>query len=449
MSRRSKGHDYLAWALVATVLLAPLPIGGIRGFFFMLYAVVVALLGLAYAIGLYRGEVRPRLPLSSMIVPAALFVLVIGWLLVTMLPIGPLAAAEWLAMPPEVRVTGSISIGTGVTFGALVRYLTAALFFVLVLQVSVERQRAMTLFRVVYWGIAAHALFALVSLVSLGDLLVFLPKEAYTGDATGTFVNRNSFATFAAFGCILGVALLLGDNEEIGARSKLSRTLVRGGLYLAPLVLIALALIFSHSRMGLFVAGLGSGLVALFGLFKTTGGRRAMSGGLIVVGLLTGVVLANSGGILFERLGTLDQDADMRLEVYRQTLDLIAERPLLGFGAGTFEDAFKAVKADPISPEVTFDTAHDLYLELMTELGIPATLALLLVVLIPALSCAVAAARRRDNWMIPAAASAVVVAGAVHSLVDFSLQIPSIILMMLFILALGFAQSHHARQSSV
>ena len=46
MSRRSKGHDYLGWALVATALLAPLPMGGIRAFFFMLYAVVVAVLGL-------------------------------------------------------------------------------------------------------------------------------------------------------------------------------------------------------------------------------------------------------------------------------------------------------------------------------------------------------------------------------------------------------------------
>ena len=43
--------------------------------------------------------------------------------------------------------------------------------------------------------------------------------------------------------------------------------------------------------------------------------------------------------------------------------------------------------------------------------------------------------------MIPATASAAVLAAGVHSLVDFSLQIPAIVLMMLLILAIGFAQS--------
>lgn len=448
MSRRSRGHDYLGWALVAMVLLAPLPIGGIRGFFFMLYAVIVAVIGLAYAVGLHRGHVRPRMPLSLLPVPVLLFGLVILWMLITMLPIGPLAAPEWLALPPTVEATGRISIGVGVTFGSMVRYLTGALFFVLVLQVSVERQRAVTLFRIVFWGIAAHALFSLVALVFLGDVLVFLPKEAYFGDATGTFVNRNNFATFLAFGATMGVALMIGDDAEAGPRSGLSRILVVTGFYVAPLALIGLALVYSHSRMGMFVAALGAGLVALVGLFKATGFRRVMSGTLIVVGILGGTLLANSGGVLFDRLGSVDRDADVRLEVYRQTLDLIAARPLTGYGAGTYEDAFKAVATDPISPDVIFDAAHDLYLELAAELGIPAAVALLLVVALPAFACAVAGIRRKENWMIPTASAAVIVVGAVHSLVDFSLQIPAIVLMLLFILAVGFAQSRTPASSS-
>lgn len=447
MSRRSRGHDYLGWALVTLVLLAPLPIGGIRGFFFMLYAVIVALMGIVYAIGLHRGEVRPRVPLSALPVSAVLFVLVILWLVVTMLPIGLLAAPEWVALSPAVEMTGSISIGPGVTFGTMVRYLTAALFFVLALQVAAERQRAQLLFRVLLWGIAAHALFALTALVNLGDVLVFLPKEAYVGDATGTFVNRNSFATFAAFGAIIGAALLFGDDDGMPARSAFSQTLVRAGLYLAPLAVIALALAYSHSRMGMFVAALGVGVVAAFSLFKTSGPRRLLAGGLIVAELVIGVVLANSGGVLFDRLGSVDRDADLRMTVYEQTLDLIAARPLTGYGAGTYEDAYKAIKGDPLSPDSTFDAAHDLYLELATDLGIPGAVAIVVIVLLPTLTCAAAAVRRRDNWAIPAAVVAVALAGAVHSLVDFSLQIPSIVLMYLFILAIGFAQSRQAKPS--
>ena len=446
MSRRSKGHDYLGWALVATALLAPLPMGGIRAFFFMLYAAVVAVLGLFYAVGLYRGHVRPRLPLSVFAVPVILFCLVIVWMLITLLPLGIAGAPEWAALSPLADLAGRITIAPGATFDMLVRYLTYGLFFVLALQVAVEKKRAKTMFRVVYLGIAAHALIALASLTFFGDVLLFLPKEAYVGDATGTFVNRNSFATFAAFGAIMGVALIFGIDEDDVARSRLSRILVQLGFNVAPLALIGLALAFSHSRMGMFVAALGAGLIALIAIFRSTGTRRVLAGLMILVGLVSGAVLANTSGILFERMATVDRDADVRLAVYEQTLDLIAARPMSGYGGGTYEDAFRAVKTDPISPDVTFDAAHNLYLELAAELGIPATIAVVLSVLLLAGTTAVAAVRR-ENWTIPAAAAAVVLAGGVHSLVDFSLQIPAIVLMMLLILALGFAQSRPIQQA--
>jgi O-antigen ligase len=446
MSRRSKGHDYLGWALVVTALLAPLPMGGIRAFFFMLYAAVVAVLGLFYAVGLYRGHVRPRLPLSVFAVPVILFCLVIVWMLITLLPLGLAAAPEWAALSPLADLAGRITIAPGATFDMLVRYLTYGLFFVLALQVAVEKKRAKTMFRVIYLGIAVHALIALASLTFFGDVLLFLPKEAYVGDATGTFVNRNSFATFAAFGAIMGVALIFGVDEDDVARSRLSRILVQLGFNVAPLALIGLALAFSHSRMGMFVAALGAGLIALIAVFRSSGARRVLAGLLIIVGLVSGAVLANTSGILFERMATVDRDADVRLAVYEQTLDLIATRPISGYGGGTYEDAFRAVKTDPISPDVTFDAAHNLYLELAAELGIPATIAVVLSVLLLAGTTAIAAVRR-ENWTIPAAAAAVVLAGGVHSLVDFSLQIPAIVLMMLLILALGFAQSRPIQQA--
>lgn len=446
MSRRSKGHDYLGWALVVTALLAPLPMGGIRAFFFMLYATVVAVLGLFYAVGLYRGHVRPRLPLSAFATPVILFGLVIAWMLITLLPLGLAAAPEWAALSPLADLAGRITIGPGATFDMLVRYLTYGLFFVLALQVAVEKKRARTLFRVVYLGIAAHALIALASLTFFGDVLLFLPKDAYVGDATGTFVNRNSFATFAAFGAIMGVALIFGFDEDDVSRSRLSRILMQLGFNVAPLALIGLALAFSHSRMGMFVAALGAGVIALIAVFRSSGTRRVFAGLLIVVGLVTGAVLANTSGVLFERMATVDRDTDVRLAVYEQTLDLIAARPMSGYGGGTYEDAFRAVKSDPISPDVTFDAAHNLYLELAAELGIPATIAVVLSVLLLAGTTAVAAVRR-ENWTIPAAAAAVALAGAVHSLVDFSLQIPAIVLMMLLILALGFAQSRPIQQA--
>ncbi len=245
------------------------------------------------------------------------------------------------------RSGGRVTVGPSATFDMLVRYLTHGLFFVLALQVAVEKRRSKTLFRVIYLGIAAHALIALASLSFFGDVLLFLPKEAYIDDATGTFVNRNSFATFAAFGSIMGVALIFGVDEDDVSRAQLSRILTQLGFNVAPLALIGLALVFSHSRMGMFVAALGAGFVALIAVFRTTGARRILAGMLIVAGLVTRAVLANTSGILFERMATVDRDADVRLAVYEQTLDLIAARPMSGYGGGTYEDAFRAVKSAP------------------------------------------------------------------------------------------------------
>ena len=45
--------------------------------------------------------------------------------------------------------------------------------------------------------IIACGVYALISLQS-GDTILGLPKWAYLGSATGTFVNRNSFATWAS-----------------------------------------------------------------------------------------------------------------------------------------------------------------------------------------------------------------------------------------------------------
>lgn len=447
MSRRSRGHDYLGWALVALALLAPLPFGGIRAFFPMVYAVIVAAMGLFYATGLYHGHVRPRMPLSSLTLPVILFAVAMIWLAITILPLPGLGAPEWANLAVLGGATGRISIGPGPTFDMLVRYLTYAMFFILTLQVAVERQRARTLFRVIYWGIAAHAMFALAALVLFGDVLLFMPKDAYVGDATGAFVNRNSFATFTAFGAIMGMALLLGDEIEEG-RSRLGRNILRLGLYGVPLLVIALALIYSHSRMGMFVAALGVSVIAFLALFKTSGLKRIFSAGLIGAGLIGVIVLGNTGGILFDRLATLDRDADTRLDMYEQTLDLIAKRPLVGYGGGTYEDAFKAVKHDPISTDFTIDAAHNLYLELMAELGIPVALAVVISVLLLAGTAAVAALRRRENWAMPAASAAAALAGGVHSLVDFSLQIPAIVLMLLLILGIGFSQSKAVQSST-
>jgi O-antigen ligase len=199
--------------------------------------------------------------------------------------------------------------------------------------------------------------------------------------------------------------------------------------------------------MGMFVAALGMGMIAVIGIIKASGARRILAWAVIIATLLAGAVIMNTGGVLFDRMATISRDTSIRFELYSQTKDLIARRPVVGFGGGTYEDAFKAVKADPLRTDATFDAAHDLYLELAVELGIPAAVAVVMSVIILAGATAKIALRRRQNWMMPAAAAVTIFVGGIHSLVDFSLQIPSIVLLSLFVLAIGFAQAYLSHES--
>jgi O-antigen ligase len=74
--------------------------------------------------------------------------------------------------------------------------------------------------------------------------------------------------------------------------------------------------------------------------------------------------------------GTASQTSvGLRLEFYRNTLALIRERPLLGFGTGGFRLAYEKQVAG--SSMIPAHNPHNQYLLLMAELGIPGLLILL------------------------------------------------------------------------
>ena len=70
---------------------------------------------------------------------------------------------------------------------------------------------------------------------------------------------------------------------------------------------------------------------------------------------------------------------ETRDEVNIYSLSLIKERPLTGFGAGSFYAVFPEVQGSDVTS--FYDHAHNEYLQFSVELGIPATLLLGIVVL--------------------------------------------------------------------
>ena len=116
---------------------------------------------------------------------------------------------------------------------------------------------------------------------------------------------------------------------------------------------------------------------------------------------------------------------------------MISTRPLLGFGGGSFEAAFTLFHAPSLSPEVRWDHAHSTYLTLWTEYGI-------IIGSLPLVTLAFLgwkAWRRLGNELpradLAAAALGSLLVVAIHSLVDFSLEIHAVALLFVAVLALG------------
>ncbi len=435
-------NDILAGVLVAVVALAPIPLGSNRPFFWAMWAATVGGTAAIYLLLLLlRGEPLRFAP-TRLWAPALLILGLAGFLVMQMLPVWP-AGVSFPTARGDTIIAGTLSLAPGSTWHVLLQLGTYVLFFLLALQVAVNRARARTLALTILAVVAAHAAYGLVALTMLGDPLLFFEKWAYEGYATGTFVNRNSFATLLAFGAVLGTIVSL---REISSGTRPGLRPGPALVYVAQTGLIAAALLATGSRMGLIAALLGVAVAVLVSLRKwlpQKGATRWLAlAALPVFG--TAAVLVLYGGATLERLGSFESDAGVRGELYAQVLTMIAARPWLGYGAGAFEVAYPLFHQLPVSADLVWDKAHSTYLSLWSELGLIAgSIPLILFAMIAWLALRLALKRRAD-WAAPAIALGVIVAGGVHSLVDFSLEIEANVFLLLALLAIGVARPEEA-----
>jgi O-antigen ligase len=270
--------------------------------------------------------------------------------------------------------------------------------------------------------------------------------KANIGFVNATFINRNNFATYANMAILAVLALLLepflragslGDLRRIAAEAVEKLLDKRGPLLL---VLLVSASLLTASRGGL--VSLVAALVALvlIVLFMTRPSIRVIMPATALGCLVVRALVTATGTTMVERLES-GRDG-LRLPIYQDTLSIIADRPLLEHGYGSFVTSFLRYMDQSASPLVV-DKAHNTYLEHAAELGIPATVLLYLapLLLFLFLFCLRGAFVRRKEKVFPLLAVSATVLVAVHSLMDFSLQIPAVAVTYAMILGMGTAQS--------
>lgn len=450
---RSSGHlsvnDRLFMALTAVVMFAPLPLASNRPWSWNLLAVAVGLIACLWAVATLRGVARPGMPLRRLALPAALFAVALLWGVVQSLPIAPAGWSHpvWQVVATETGkpLQAFISADPEKTVDALIRLTAYGLAFGLATQLGRRRHRVMAGLTAVAAAGVFYALMALTYYYLGLEFILWMPKWAYHGDATGTFVGRASFGAFV--GVIALIALTLSVQRRlrgmpvIGASDHLERLLSRTVPWLAGVSVAVVAILASHSRGALLVTVFGA--VVLLVALACNGQIRKKGAVLLFVllSLIFGAGLAVAGDVVLARLaGEGDLTGD-RPNLLRLTWSAISDSPWLGHGLGAFEAAFLPYRDPSLPRDVLYDYAHNTWAEVIMDLGWIAGGSLLLSVIIPTAVCTYGLFRRPGLQVAPAVAVAVAALLGAHAMIDFSVQMPAVALLFAYVLGLGYGQA--------
>jgi O-antigen ligase len=278
-----------------------------------------------------------------------------------------------------------------------------------------------------------------------------MKKEAYLTVMTSTFINRNTAAVY--FGsCATLWLLILAD--RLRARlprgsalslSELARPLhhpePRAVVEFAAFLTCLIAMFLTGSRAGVVLSLLAAMMAFGLSTLKLIPLGRKRMRLLLATGCVAVVLMQVLGAGVIGRLDREGLSGEGRVETYRSTLAMIDDHPFFGTGLGTFAWVFPAYRSDAESSWGTWDRAHSTPLEIAAEMGVP-----LAAVVIAGWVGAFAVLgfglwnRNRDHAVV-IAALAVGGLAVLHSLIDFSLQIPGFAVIVFALLGAGLAQS--------
>ncbi len=454
---RSVGRGGVLALFLFLLLVSPLPMGANRDWAWS--PMVVAIGAIAALGGVFGGPgafVAPaeRKPLLWLIGVFALF------LLLALLQVSPLApaagSAAFYAHAREIlgHAHAAVpSIAPDASYDTLLRCLACALFFLVGRALCRDDRAARLLLMTLLVSaiiVAAYGIYMQVSTHScyLGG---FLKKQGHYDPASdrclmsGTFVSPNNYACYLGMAVVSAFALLFGDSQ---ARRDYAYDddeeddhpwLTGTRLALGAVALLCLGgILISGSRAGF--AATVAGVIALGYLlvrgkenFRTYVRRAALAA--VLIGLVVGVI---AGGSLLRKTVASSNNFN-RVVVWRISLDAVAQSPLLGWGLGSYPDVYAIHQ--PATIIMPNDKAHSTPIEVLVEMGIPGGIAAMALVVIPWWICLAAALRQRRQRYLVAAGFAVVAVPILHSLVDFSLQIPAIAFVVSAFLGMGWGQA--------
>ena len=372
----------------------------------------------------------------------ALFLVTALTLLLVIAQLVPMPPDLWAALPGRTAVADGfrqlgmdlpwlpISVAPYETMAAILALLPPLAVLSAMLLADAYRPR---------W-LAYAVLGGTLAAVLLGALQVSGPANATSpwylyqrtnhGLATGFFANSNHMATLL----IVSLALLLALVGELRKRSKDTRA-ASGFLLLA--IAGALVLIMGIVLNGsLAVLLLGPAVLVAGATMLLRNGKRLRMRAAAFAALAAAAMLAVYLSPLQDKLTESNSTSfASRQKMWANTLPAITEHWVFGSGVGTFEPVYRRYEDHAEATRIYVNHAHNDYLEVALETGLPGILLLLYFLLWWA-------GRAQAIWRSPASsryAQAATIASAailLHSIVDYPLRTTALSAIMAALLAI-------------
>jgi hypothetical protein len=371
--------------------------------------VALAILGLSVA-----GSFRP---MAMMRHDSRWSVLILAVLVFPVLQLVPLPPAVWTQFPGrEAGAEALAAVGRADAWqswsilpdGGVAALL--ALIPAIVIALLVARMPLAGRVRLVAWLAILGGLSALVGVLQFirgFDRPLSLWADVHRGWGIGFFANRNAQADLIAIALIAGVLLAHRYRDRLdplAARAAVATALLLG----------LIAGIATGSRMGIAV------LTIPVALAIALSGRRAPG---LTAALAGAAALLLLGGTALDRVTDRASDPGNRVEIWGDSWQVARDVAPIGAGMGSFVPLYMTAERLEHVQRTIANRAHNDYLELAIEGGLPA-LALLAAVL------AFVAVRAWRGWRDPDPdrrllarfAGLVALVFAVHATVDYPLR---------------------------
>lgn len=438
--------------LISALVLAVLAFGGTEPLYFSVVQIILLAVGVLFLLSYAPSRVgKPKLPV---VIPLILLALILFQ--IVPLPASGVQLIRGAAELPSETSYLAISIAPYQTLShllVLLTYLTAFYLTLVVCQSHSGKKRL--IFALLALG-AFEALYGLVQYLTGWQQIFSYVKIFNVHEATGTYINRSHFAGLLEM--ILPFALALAFYQfgklwdvQPGRPARMRNLFGQADfqkliLWLFMAVILFLALFFSRSRMGI-ISSLVSTLVII--ILMVTSAKHGRTGAVLAILFLSaGILMAIWIGpepviarfeLLEQQVGAVEQG---RWAIWRDTLELISQSPSLGSGFGTFPVVYTSAQTIYLSRFVNH--AHNDYLEIVSELGIPAALLLfgaVFYLLWRVSRCFYAPTGDRFGRATALGCVGSLAAILLHSFTDFNLYIPANALLFSVILGLCYSNT--------